>query len=83
VSHTLWVGLGLPIESAEPPNSGVALIRLGWLLPPMPDDRLAMIVKFLDQSADREFVAFNGWKSNDWQDPEVRSFLDRFPDPVS
>jgi hypothetical protein len=49
----------------------------------MPDDRLAMIVKFLDQSADREFVAFNGWKSNDWQDPEVRSFLDRFPDPVS
>jgi hypothetical protein len=53
------------------------------LLPQMPDNRLASIVKFLDQQAGREFVAFNGWDSNYWQDPEVRSFLGRFPDPVT
>jgi hypothetical protein len=53
----------------------------GALLPPIPDDRLARIVKILDKKAGSEFVAFNGWESNDWQDPEVRSFLDRFPDP--
>ena len=53
------------------------------LLPQMPDDRLAMIVKFLDQMAGREFVAFNGWATDYWQDPVVRSFLGRFPEPVS
>lgn len=34
------------------------------LLPPMPDDRLAMIVKTLDEGAGREFVMFNGWATN-------------------
>lgn len=53
------------------------------LLPQISDDRLAMIVKFLDEGAGREFVAFNGWDTNDWRDPVVRSLLDRFPDPVS
>ena len=52
------------------------------LLPTIPDDRLAMIVRILDEKADREFVAFNGWESNYWHDPEVQSFLDRFPDPA-
>jgi hypothetical protein len=42
----------------------------------------AMIVKILDEKAGREFVAFNGWDTNHWQDDEVRSFLGRFPDPV-
>ncbi len=55
----------------------------GALLPQMPDDRLAMLVKFLDQMAGREFVAFNGWATDYWHDPVARSFLDRFPDPVS
>jgi hypothetical protein len=52
------------------------------LLPQMPDDRFAMIVKVLDQNAGREFMAFNGWDTNYWQDPRVRAFLDRYPDPV-
>lgn len=53
------------------------------LLPRMRDDRLAMIVKYLDIGAGIEFVAFNGWDTNRWQDPKVQAFLDQFPDPVS
>ncbi len=55
----------------------------GTLLPDMPDDKLAAIVKDLDEKAEREFVMFNGWDGNYWHDPAIRSFLDRFPDPVS
>lgn len=52
------------------------------LLPQMPDDRLVMIVKLLDQMAGREFVAFNAWATDYWHDPAIRTFLKRFPDPV-
>jgi len=50
------------------------------LLPSMTDDKFAKIVKILDEKAGHEFIAFNGWDSDYWQDPEVRSFLGRFPD---
>ncbi len=53
------------------------------LLPRITDGKLAMIVKIMDEMAGRQFVAFNGWRANDWRDPNVRSFLARFPDPVS
>jgi hypothetical protein len=52
------------------------------LLPQMSDDRFAVIVEELDDKAARSFVAFNGWDSNHWQDPEVRSFLGRFSNPA-
>jgi hypothetical protein len=39
------------------------------LLPPMPDDRLARIVKTLDEKTEREFVAFNGWDATTGRTP--------------
>ncbi len=52
------------------------------LLPQMSDERLATIVKILGERAGREFVMFDGWDTNSWQDLQVRAFLGRFPDPV-
>ncbi len=52
------------------------------LLPQISDERLATIVKILDARAGREFVMFNGWGTDHWRDPDIRSFLDKFPDPV-
>jgi hypothetical protein len=52
------------------------------LLPQMSDERFATIVRILDESAGRTFMMFDGWDSNSWQDPEVRTFLERFPHPV-
>jgi hypothetical protein len=52
------------------------------LLPKLPDERLANIVKILDEQAGREFVMFDGWDSDSWQDSKIRSFLNQFPDQV-
>jgi hypothetical protein len=53
------------------------------LLPPLPDERLADIVKILDRNADSVGGLLNGWNLNDWRDPEIEAFLERYPDPVS
>lgn len=52
------------------------------LLSQIPDTRLATIIKALDERADRQFVAFNGWEADSWRDPEVRSFLGQSPDVI-
>ncbi len=45
------------------------------LLPEMPDERLAGIVKHLDTAAAQEFWAFNGWDANSWQDGNIRAMI--------
>lgn len=52
------------------------------LLPEMPDERLAGIIKHLDKTAAREFRAFDGWDEDSWRDVRIRDFLNRHPDPT-
>ena len=51
------------------------------LLPQLPDERLADIVKILDRIAASVSGLF-GWHLNDWRDPDIEAFLKRYPDPV-